>query len=165
MNDYLTKPTPLPEMDAALCRAWKHRSSSQPPVQNSSRREPPGLSVEELLASVEEAVTAQNSSERLIQPSAKLTQLYLEEAPRRLAEMRAGYADRDLTKIAHAAHVLKGNSRYAGADDVAKIATEVLRAAEAQRTDAIESLVSAAESAFDKLKPELLSRVNQGDTA
>jgi len=157
MNDYLAKPMPPRDLDAALARVVAQRRRA---IAARPELPPAGLSAEELLASV--GLTGDGIDEPgRFEPSPALVKAYLRETPRRLAEMHAGIDRGDFQALGRAAHTLKGNSRYVAADDIAILAAQVEELADAGEVARLASLTNAIAEAFEKIKPGLQARVNQ----
>jgi histidine phosphotransfer protein HptB len=81
---------------------------------------------------------------------AELVDEFLEEAPRRLAEMRSS----DAAVAGRAAHTLKSNALTFGAAELASLCREVEIIARDGRLES--ELVDHAEAAWVRVRPELI---------
>lgn len=117
MDDYISKPVYMQELQAALERAGQSRG--QATSTSPSKHEPPILNVETL--------------------EHDLAHAFLEEAPSLLTQLEQAVKDRNAKGIRDAAHSLKGSSAYLKADRLTKLSGELEQAG---RTGNLENVAS-----------------------
>ncbi|HEU5080912.1 MAG TPA: ATP-binding protein [Opitutaceae bacterium] len=144
MNDYLTKPVRVKELKAALEKVPRSENSTTQPVV--------GLTEEELLAALDDA-----AGERSVETPAspRVMKAFLEQTPRRLAELRDCFQRGDYAGVARAAHTLKGNAGYVAAHELGELAGNIERLADAKDGREIEALIKKALEQFAKTEPAL----------
>ncbi len=157
MNAYLTKPVAPADLDAELFKASQHspRRDSKAPMP-----ELMALSADQLLASLD-AVSEPSPTAAGPALSPKLVSTYLRETPRRLQEMTDALGKNDLAGIGRVAHMLKGNSRYVGADDIAILASQIQDLADLNDGTQMESLVIAIGRAYAEKQPFLEKQIEE----
>jgi len=84
-----------------------------------------------------------------------LIRIFLEDAPKYLAEMRQGLASRDRATLSRAGHTLKGSSVYLGAESVTRQAGEIEVLGRDGRFEEAERAVAGLEPDLDRLRIEL----------
>ena len=116
MDDYISKPIRLAEIQSALIR-WgsKIQTKKSPPATRSSERKK---------SVIDEGMI---SALRDMGPEifVELVELYLEEAPNQVAELRRQFELGDAAGMAAAAHSLKGSSLNLGANSLADICKQI----------------------------------------
>lgn len=166
MNDFVTKPVRAPAMSAALGRATEHlvtRGKVSPVAPAVSAPAPvaatlpPGLSEAELLAALD-ADEATNEGSATMPPGMreKITGIFFQETPRRLAAMRSALAVQDSATLGREAHTLKGNARYLDATDLSDLSAHIEKLADRGQLQEIEQLLRDAEQAYATLHERLL---------
>jgi hypothetical protein len=80
---------------------------------------------------------------------------FLEEAPRRLADLRDGLARRDAAAAGRAAHTLKANGLTFGAQDLAAVCLRIETAARASDLADADGLLREAEAEWARVRPAL----------
>jgi PAS domain S-box-containing protein len=114
MDDYVSKPVRADELLGVL---QKH--APRPPVDAVAPSPPPSATTETKDAAVfdrQAALDRFNGEEELLE---EVLQLFLSDAPNRLADIRAAVEQGDPKRLEIAAHSLKGASRYVGAERTA----------------------------------------------
>ena len=86
---------------------------------------------------------------------AEIIQMFLEDCPIKVAEIRAAIAGGDAAALVASAHSLKGSAAYLSADIVRARAGDLERAGRDRALDAAPALLTALEAAVDQLLPEL----------
>ena len=121
MNDYVSKPVKLPELQAALQRAVgcvQPRARLQPPAPASLRTEPViDPAVFESLRSLREPGEAD--------PVAELAALFMKDTPPRLEAIKAAVLASNATALRESAHSLKGTASNLGARRLASLCAKV----------------------------------------
>ena len=85
----------------------------------------------------------------------RVTSLFLDLTPQRVARAREASAVRDLMALERAAHSLKGSARSFGAAEMGAIAAEIEREAQSGTLDLVPELLDRLESAFDGARREI----------
>lgn len=86
---------------------------------------------------------------------AEIIQMFLEDCPIKVDEIRAAIAGGDAAALVASAHSLKGSAAYLSAGIVRARAAELERAGRDRALDAAPALLAALEAAVDQLLPEL----------
>ena len=79
----------------------------------------------------------------------RMIDLFLEEAPDRLAAARKGEETGDLTAVAEAAHSLKSSAQNFGASGLSRIAAEIESRMQSNQCENLSSLLDEIEAAYD----------------
>ncbi|HEX8559864.1 MAG TPA: Hpt domain-containing protein [Pyrinomonadaceae bacterium] len=82
----------------------------------------------------------------------ELIDLYDEDTPRRLADIRGAFAARDLAALRRAAHGLKGSSASLGARRVALLCDKLERSSDGELHQAGDALLTRLESEFARAR-------------
>ena len=85
----------------------------------------------------------------------EIVQMFLEDCPGRVAEIRAAIADGDATKLVAAAHALKGSAAYMSAPVVRGHAGELERMGRDGQLGGAPAVFAALDAAVAELLPEL----------
>ena len=142
MNHFLTKPLRPAELHRVLADIIVALDSTVNPASTAQ-----GLSESELLALLDEPIAPPTGP-----ASPKIISLYLEETPRRLADMRLALTRSDTSAIALAAHSLKSTSLYICLSALAETAAQMEQLADAGRVAPLTELLSRAERLFAEFK-------------
>lgn len=135
MDDYISKPVRLPELEQALKGAVTARAHV---VKTESLSH-------SFLGDFPEDEAAEIAKELLA--------LYLEDTPQHLAALRDALHRQDFAALAAAAHSLKGSSAYiAGAERLAGLSAELEQAGQAESLDGAETLLLRIEEDFRRLR-------------
>lgn len=164
MNGFLTKPYREADLHAALGRALEYQKS-RGKLRSSAQRESvsplwqdipelPGMSEAELLEIMEKPTPVAASPSK-VSPSPKIIQQYLEDAPRRLEQMRRALTKSDSSELGLAAHSLKNISHYVAANQLCALAAKLEEAADTKRWEDLAELLPFAEAEFNTLRPRL----------
>jgi HPt (histidine-containing phosphotransfer) domain-containing protein len=82
--------------------------------------------------------------------------IYIEDTPKRVAEMRAALAAGDTPSFARAAHTIKGSSANVGAAVLKSVAERLESLARKEGLGGVATLVDDCEREFERAKEELL---------
>ena len=86
---------------------------------------------------------------------AELIQMFLEDCPQRVSDMRAALERADLAALVAAAHSLKGAAAYLTASTVRGYAADIERLGLEQRLSEVSPVMAQLETAVAELLPEL----------
>jgi HPt (histidine-containing phosphotransfer) domain-containing protein len=155
MDDFITKPVHLPELNAALERvntvASAAEAGSPPPA------EPPAMpSADEATLDYSVLNTLRDLSEPgQPDPVVELIDLFMEDAPERLQAMQTSLDRHDAEALRIAAHSLKGSAKNLGARPLARICAELEKQILAADWDNALLTIRAIGQEFDKLRAVL----------
>jgi HPt (histidine-containing phosphotransfer) domain-containing protein len=90
-----------------------------------------------------------------------LIDVYLNDSPELLQQMRAGLAAKDVELVRKAAHSLKSNSASFGANQLAGAARDLEMAAKGGSLDGAGLMLEAVEVAYARLLPRLMELKNE----
>ena len=85
----------------------------------------------------------------------ELIDIYLEDSPKRFAEIEASLAKNDGPTLVRAAHTIKGSSGNFGATHLARLALEVEMHGKAGNLDAAAAVVPALKDEFGRVRDAL----------
>ncbi|MFP5246165.1 MAG: response regulator, partial [Thermoanaerobaculia bacterium] len=134
MDDYLSKPI----AEAELARVLQRYVGSAPP--------PPALDAN-VIAGLRDLA---GGSDDFLKD---IAQIYLEDAPQRIAAIRNAFATGDAAGVAEAAHALKSSSGNVGAEGVRKVCAELEEAGRAGKLD--EAKIRQLEVEYARAESEL----------
>lgn len=121
-----------------------------------------GMSETELLSVLDDAAPdASLPKDEVFVASAQLIQLYLQQCPLRIRELRSALATGDWPLLARAGHTLKGNSCYVSADAVGQLGGVIEQRVEEGSLADIADLIDQLEDEFNAAKTALLSRLEE----
>jgi two-component system sensor histidine kinase/response regulator len=144
MDDYITKPVQLPELEAALLRALADRAATR--------------ALEEVIDPVIIAGLRQLRMPNKPDPLVELIDLFLREAPEKLDAMTDAVAKNELSSLARfisAATSLKGSAGNLGARNLAALCDEIEQAARNWSLDDALPLVERARQEFARVRSAL----------
>ena len=118
MDDYLAKPVTRAELQACIAR-WRSArltvpDSPQPPAERQARR--PSVLDASVLGELREVLGAEVD---------RIIKVYLEDAPRQIAQLEHAAANEDPIGLRVAAHTLKSSSANVGATTLSEMAREL----------------------------------------
>jgi HPt (histidine-containing phosphotransfer) domain-containing protein len=90
----------------------------------------------------------------------ELIDVYLNDSPQLIEQMRAGIASDELENVRHAAHSLKSNSASFGAQRLANAARELEMITKGGTLEGAEPKLEAVEAEFNQLLPILVGLKN-----
>ncbi len=155
MNDFLAKPLRKHELVSALQRATNlvAKTSADTPMNADDSSKLQGMTESELLAIIE-AEENQQVGENIFPRTAdaKVIQMYLQETPRRIREMRSGLEAGDFPMLERAAHTLKGNSHYVGGGELSRLGDEIEKKARSKNPEGLSALIEQVDEGFLKLQ-------------
>jgi HPt (histidine-containing phosphotransfer) domain-containing protein len=88
-------------------------------------------------------------------PVARLIELFLRDAPGRLARIRAALQQNDAQALQDAAHALNGSASTLGVFRMQELCAELEDLAQSGSADGAAEVVQALEAAFERARPEL----------
>lgn len=145
MDDYITKPVQLPELEAALLRALADRASAR--------------ALEEVIDPVIIAGLRQLRMPDKPDPLAEFIELFLREAPQKLDAMTEAVKQNDVSSLSRfisAVTSLKGSASNLGARNLAALCDEIEQAARNWSLDDALPLVERARGEFARVSDALL---------
>jgi CheY-like chemotaxis protein len=145
MDDFISKPVQLPELDAALRRAFSDRAAAKAMDQ---------IVDPVVIAGLRQLRTADNPN-----PLPGFIDLFLREAPAALEAMSAAVAKNDATALAcatNAASALKGSASNLGARHLAALCEEIEHTARNWLLADTAPLIRRATEEFDRVRAILL---------
>jgi two-component system sensor histidine kinase/response regulator len=142
MDDYISKPVRLNELDAAITRGLKKLETA------ASESEADPLD-QEVLQSVRDLASAGEPS-----PLPELIDLFLADTPVRIGKMLDAFKASDPVELEHAAHSMKGSSNNLGAKSLANACSELMTTCRAGKLPD-SSAIGKVLSEFERLKPAL----------
>ncbi len=92
----------------------------------------------------------------------KVTDLFLQDTPQQLTDLRDSVESGDSVRLAKVAHTLKGSAANLGAREMVRICTELQVIGEAENISIAPSLVADLESQFGLVRDALLSEDTTG---
>lgn len=92
----------------------------------------------------------------------EITEIFLEEYPSLIAEIRDAVQRQDATKLEHSAHTLKGSVSNFGVDSATNAAYQLEMLARRRQMDQAPEALQALELHFAALGPALASLVRSG---
>ncbi len=157
MDDFITKPVHLPELNAALERvnttASAAAAGTPEPIASPIAPAPRG---DDITLDFSVLATLRDLSEPgQPDPVVELIDLFLEDAPDRLHAMETSLDRRDTEALKLAAHSLKGSAKNLGAKPLAKICAELEKQASAADWDSTLLTLKAIGQEFEKLRAVL----------
>jgi len=145
MDDYISKPVQVKELQAALERAGEWTKSR---VQSDTAR----VSAE-VSAPADEPVDPKVLAEfRELDMLAEMVEAFLEEAPELLDRIRAAVAHNNADELRQAAHTLKGSGGNMGARVVQKISLTLEQKGRAGTTEGAAELLPQLEKEYERAK-------------
>ena len=150
MDDYLSKPVRLDELEAAIARSIDIHGFGE----NGSGASSDAAFDTNVLEGVREleAETGQNIVAGLIT-------LFLENTPSILADAREALAHKDAARLSRAAHTLKGSCSNFGANRLQKICEHLEQAADAGDIDKVSGILEDAGREFSYLRIALENEI------
>jgi signal transduction histidine kinase/DNA-binding response OmpR family regulator len=148
MDGYLSKPVRADELSATIARL-----TGTAPVRAHAEQAPTPRVEDEVFSGAELLRTVQGDEMLVLE----VQDLFLQDAPKRLAAMRAALAQRDSAALQAAAHGLKGSAATLTARRVAARAHTLEKQAAAGRLDDAPGAIAEVETALDELTQRLMS--------
>jgi hypothetical protein len=143
MNDYLTKPVHIAQLETALARAQRRRSSGGIEVQ------PPVLDPV-CLASLRELREPGEPD-----PLIELFDLFNRDADSCIDRIQTGVSSRNTKAAAHAAHGLKGSASNLGAPRLAGLCSAIEQQARAEDWDRAGALMAQLSAELARVRASL----------
>ncbi|MBI3414212.1 MAG: Hpt domain-containing protein, partial [Verrucomicrobia bacterium] len=158
MDDYLTKPVNLTELEAVLRRASGRRETTRFVRSASSGGESaraPSLDLEVM------ATLRQLRREGEPDPLAELIDLFVEDADDRVKKMAAAIPTLDYPQLVNLAHGLKGSASNLGARPLAALASHLEKDAKHGMPGALASLGRQISEEYARVRAALLEEKNR----
>jgi CheY-like chemotaxis protein/HPt (histidine-containing phosphotransfer) domain-containing protein len=144
MDDYISKPIKVPELQAALERWGQHlRPIAAPPASTG----PAAVIDWSVLDGLRELQT--EGEPDFVQ---EMLGLYLDNAPRLIDHIRQAIADQDPPALQHSAHTLKGNSGSLGAQQISALCFELEKLGRNGIVEGAPALLGELEREFDRVR-------------
>ncbi|MDB5602234.1 MAG: domain S-box protein [Xanthobacteraceae bacterium] len=156
MDDYITKPLKMEELGAALDR-WLPSAAAPKSQIIAADRQPEGAVDRQVLDSLRDVERA--GAPGLVK---KITDLFLEDTPRQLTDLRESVQRSDSVGLAKTAHTLKGSAANLGARGMVRICAELEALGRDGDISIAPSLVADLENEFDPVREALLSEDSKG---
>jgi HPt (histidine-containing phosphotransfer) domain-containing protein len=149
MDDYIAKPVRLEDLQAALERSREGRPGAGETVALEIPSFDPAVlgALRELQA---------NSGADLV---SELVEVFLADAPDRIAELLAALEPVDVAGLAHAAHALKGSAATLGVRRLAGLCAALEKQARDGIAEGAGAAVSEIEKEFENVRQVLLQQV------
>jgi HPt (histidine-containing phosphotransfer) domain-containing protein len=90
----------------------------------------------------------------------EVVQLYLEDTPSLMAELKVSLADGDTESVRRVAHTLKGNSYSVGASALADLSAGLEKLAQSESIEGVEPRLAQMESEYLRARTELEGRLS-----
>ena len=143
MDDYLTKPLHTEQLFSTLAKIGARGERKIAPS-------PPQLEAWDKL----ERLAAQGHFS-----IARYVDIFLRDAPQRLANLRQALADGDAESLEREAHTLKGGAREFGAVEMVAVSQELEDMGEAGELDSAAAVLERVATEYERLKAELEKRM------
>lgn len=92
----------------------------------------------------------------------KMIELFIENSPQRMEQIRTGIADQDADRLERGAHSLKSSCGNLGAESVRSLAARIERFAETGDTDSAAGLLDELEARYDRTLAALVQARDRG---
>jgi len=163
MDDYITKPVRIEELQAVLlrwgaqeqCRVTNEAKDLTQTSNNPSNGSPASSSNAIDLSALTELREMQSENEADIVN--ELVRLFIRDSVSRLASIRSALADSDFQAVQREAHALKGGCSNIGALGMASISANIEQSARQNGLEGITILFVELETAFERVKEALNS--------
>ncbi len=160
MNDYVKKPLAERALFEALARAtaWlaEHELAPVLAAESPTDLRPAGLSEAELLATFDDELASRArmpEANFATAPAAQLAALFWEQAPARMAALRAAFDAGDAAEVSELAHPLKSAAFYGRAAGLSRHFAALETEADRGTLDECAPLLAQAEAEFARLRP------------
>jgi signal transduction histidine kinase/DNA-binding response OmpR family regulator len=156
MDDYVTKPL-KPELLAAALDRWLPRSAGRKKRTVAADPQPESAVDQHLLNALRKAERA--GAPGLVK---KVTDLFLEDTPRQLSDLRESMRRGDCARLAELAHTLRGSAANLGAHEMVRVCTELEELGRDGDISIVPSRFADLESQFSSVRDALLSEDETG---
>jgi two-component system sensor histidine kinase/response regulator len=151
MDDYISKPVVLAELEAALNRALARVFPETP-----SPAEPaPPASTADVLDAAVLAGLRELREPGQPDPLAEVADLFLQDSPPRLAKIKQHYEEKDATLLERVAHSLKGSAGNLGARRLAGFCADIEKLAKTGNLDSAAKLVEQLGAEYQRVQAAL----------
>jgi two-component system sensor histidine kinase/response regulator len=155
MDDYVSKPVRIDELESALQRGLNSMQPKNDPPTPTPPSEGPMLDMEAL--DNLRALRVEGEPD----PLAELVQLFLDDTPERLAQINAALKKSDAAGLESAAHSLKGSASNLGAKNVAAACARLMQQARNHDFATATKLARTVEEDFARVKQVLLDELRR----
>jgi len=147
MDDYISKPVQLTELDAVLQRGINYLQTAVADTNGSPQE---GVVDPNTIATLRTLRSADRPD-----PVAELIDLFIRDTPVRIEEMRSAATQYDHARLAAAAHNLKGCASSIGAHKMAALCGELEERAESKAIQVATRLLGKVEREFERVRNAL----------
>jgi two-component system, sensor histidine kinase and response regulator len=159
MDDYITKPVDIAELQAAIERAEVQvfkslESPPQEPVQHPKKSSVPVLNPD-IISNLRDLGGAEDDD-----PLLELAELYLADAPNSITAMEVALQQENAPDLSRAAHSLKGSSNNIGARRLGALCAEMEKAAQNNTLGGLANLHKEISCEFELVKQALAKECN-----
>jgi CheY-like chemotaxis protein len=148
MNDYLTKPLHLHDLEAVLHRALLRLSPAMPSPEPTAMPESDPETLDRTIINGLKELREPGQPD----PLRELIELFLKDALPRLQQMEAAAAAGDLPKLAAATHTLKGSASNLGARRLSSLCAALEKQAKGGDTGQSAETLSAVSAEFARVR-------------
>jgi PAS domain S-box-containing protein len=166
MDDFITKPVQVKELQAALERTAQRAASAAlrlptpPPFPAIAQTDLPTLD-RATVAALRDALQSDGEPDVIGQ----LIDLFQETTPPLLAHLREAVVAGDAEKLRHTAHELKGSSGNLGARRLAALAADLEKIGKGGSVDGAAPLLGQVEQEYERVREDLLAEQGVGSAA
>ena len=160
MNDYISKPVQLAELEAALRQATGGRLAASGLRSNPPKTPTPKARGQSLDTSVLAGLRHLGQPNQP-DPVAELIGLFVEDGDQRLNKMEVALKENDLPAIGPLAHGLKGSASNLGARPLAALAARLEDAASSGKLPAVKELLTQLKEEYKRVRVELEKQINR----
>jgi CheY-like chemotaxis protein len=153
MNDYLTKPLHLSDLEVVLQRALL---MVRPTGQIDTVLRPESILDETIIAGLRE-LREPNQPD----PLRELIELFLKDARPRIVKMESALSDKDLPALATAAHTLKGSASNLGARHLAGLCATLEKQAKSGEVAEAADILLEVKGEFQQVEKTLLAEMQK----
>lgn len=154
MDDYVSKPVRIDELQILIMR-WSDQIQKHP--QPAKDTEPQPVQREPVVNEFEMPVLQDIESEEDQAFVSDLLEVYLNETPRMLANLRVAFSNEDFKAIAFYCHKLRGSSASLGIAKIAAISEEIEISAKKRDLLSVKTELSILEKTFLSAQTDLLN--------
>jgi two-component system sensor histidine kinase/response regulator len=150
MDDYISKPVVLAELEAALNRALARVFPDTPSSEAAPPAPPENVLDAAVLAGLRELREPGQPD-----PLAEVADLFLQDSPPRLAKIKQHYEEKDATLLERVAHSLKGSAGNLGARRLAGFCADIEKLAKTGNLDSAAKLVEQLGAEYQRVQAAL----------
>ncbi len=151
MDDYISKPVVLAELETALNRAL---GKIFPETPSPAEAAPPASTADVLDAAVLAGLRELREPGQP-DPLAEVANLFLQDSPPRLAKLKQHYEEKDASRLERVAHSLKGSAGNLGARRLAGFCADLEKLAQTGKLDSAGKLVEQVGAEYQRVQAAL----------